>query len=74
MAEDSIVEFIEEYQTGFFLVLGSIVGAAVVVVGFVRVVDAVFGWSSPGAPIVLGVFVAGTAGTFLLLSYLLYGR
>lgn len=74
MAEDSIVEFIEEYQTGFFLVLFSLVGGLFVLIGYAQIAGAVLGWSSLGQLSALGVFAGGGVATFLALSYLLYGR
>jgi hypothetical protein len=60
-----LVEFVEEWQTGFFLVVGSVLGGVVAVV-LVR--------EFVGPPAVLGSFLGGAMLAFLALSYLFYGR
>lgn len=65
MAGKTVVEFIEEWQTGFFLVIGT----ALVGVGVGVVAGTYFG--PPGT--VLGI-VAGAIVAFAAFSYLLYGR
>lgn len=65
MTEKSVVEFLEEWQTGAFLVLGSaLAGVAVTTVlsSFTSSDSALIG------------FVGGAALAFLAFSYLLYGR
>ncbi|WP_277542734.1 hypothetical protein [Haloarcula laminariae] len=65
MSGQSFGDFVNEWQTGALLVLASVVvGFAT---GSIAAVDGqyIFG--------VLG-FAVGAVGTFLLLSYLLYGR
>ena len=65
MAEENLVAFLEEWQTGAFLVLGSaLVGA---------VLASVFGSFGFAHSALIG-FVGGAALAFLALSYLLYGR
>lgn len=65
MADKSIVDFIEEWQTGFFLVLGT----AFVAFSAGILVSSV---ASPAAG--LAGFVGGAVLAFLTFSYLLYGR
>jgi len=68
MSERSAIDFIEEYQTGAFIVIGTIVGAVAVLVATNQILG------SLGGTLGLGVFVGGMIVTFVLLSYLLYGR
>jgi hypothetical protein len=65
MSGRSLVEFIEEWQTGFFLVIGvAVVG---VLVGLaVR--------SVTGPPGFFAGFLGGVLGAFLAYSYLRYAR
>jgi precorrin isomerase len=65
MTEKGLVDLVEEWQTGFFLVVGS------VAVGFL----AAFALGQLDVPyaVVLGL-LGGTAAAFLAVSYLLYGR
>jgi hypothetical protein len=65
MADRTVVDLIEDWQTGFFVVVGSAVVG--VLVGFA--LRSVVG--PPG--FVLGI-VAGTVLGFLAYSYLRYGR
>jgi len=65
MAENDVVAFLEEWQTGVLFVLGS----ALVGVVFGGIAGST--WS--GSAGVLG-FAAGAAVAFLLFSYLSYGR
>ena len=67
MAEKSVVDLIEEWQTGFFVVLGS----AIVGILSGLVVGSLVGGSGPG--FVLG-FIGGLILSFLAYSYLRYGR
>ena len=62
MAEKTTVEFIEEWQTGFFIVIGCFVAGIVGAYTF-------------GAFELSGIvgFVVGVVATFLVASYLLYG-
>ncbi len=55
--------FIEEWQTGFFLVIGCFIAGIVGAYAFGQ-----FGWNN-----VVG-FILSVAGTFLVASYVLYGR
>ena len=65
MSGQSFGEFVNEWQTGALLVLASaIVG---VVTGSIAAGDGQYLFGVIG-------FVAGSVGTFLALSYLLYGR
>ncbi|MFD1572325.1 hypothetical protein [Halorubrum laminariae] len=67
MAEQSTVNFIEEWQTGAFLIVLSVVVGALSVIGLGSVL--------PSSPIViLGVFLVGTIAAFLGLSFIIYGR
>ena len=65
MAERTTVELIEEWQTGAFLLLASALAGFVTASGVGR------GLSSNLA---LLAFPGAAAVTFLVLSYLLYGR
>ncbi len=65
MAEESLVAFIEEWQTGFFLVLGSAV---------VGIVAGMAVRSVGGPPGFFAGFLAGVLAAFLGYSYLRYGR
>lgn len=67
MAEQSGVEFIEEWQTGAFLIVLSVSVGVALVAGFGSVI-----LSTPVA--ILSVFVVGAVAAFLLSSYLIYGR
>jgi len=66
MSEKNIVAFIEEWQTGFFLLLGSIFGGIITLVAVGQV--------APASPAIgLTAFVGGTVLTFAVVSLLLYG-
>ena len=65
MSERSIVDLIEDWQTGFFVVLGSVIVGVLLGIG-IR--------SAIGPPGFVIGFVAGTILGFLLYSYLRYGR
>jgi len=67
MAEQSGVEFIEEWQSGAFLILLSVVVGAVLVIGL--------GSLLPSSPVaMLGVFLIGGIAAFVASSYIMYGR
>lgn len=67
MAEQSTVDFIEEWQTGAFLIVLSVVVGALSVIGINSVL--------PSSPVVtLGVFLVGTIVTFVGSSFIIYGR
>ena len=67
MAEQSAVDFIEEWQMGAFLIVFSVVVGALSVIGLGSVL--------PSSPIViLGVFLGGTLAAFVGLSFIIYGR
>ena len=67
MAEKNAVDFIEEWQTGAFLIVLSISVGAVLVIGFNSVI--------PSTPVaILSVFFVGAVVAFLLSSYIIYGR
>ncbi|QSG04517.1 hypothetical protein [Halapricum desulfuricans] len=68
MAESAIVDFIEEYQAGVLIAVGTLTGGLLVLVAAGQIVDTLESMAA------LGVFVAGAVVTFLSLSYLLYGR
>ena len=67
MAGKSGVEFVEEWQTGAFLIVFSVgVGAALA-----------FGLGSALAStpaVMVGGFIGGVLAAFLLSSYIIYGR
>ncbi|MFC4542913.1 hypothetical protein ACFO5R_13375 [Halosolutus amylolyticus] len=63
MSNTTIVDFIEEWQTGFFLMLGSLIAGSIGGVLFGQV-----GLNT------IGGFVVGVLLTFLGASYVLYGR
>lgn len=65
MSEKSTVELIEDWQTGAFFVIGSIL---------IGVIVAVIGGSVGGLIGAVAGFLGGTGLAFLALSYLLYGR
>ena len=65
MSEKTIVDLIEEWQTGFFLLLGA------VFVGFCTAVLLASVSSPVGG---LAGFAGGAILAFLVFSYLLYGR
>ena len=65
MPEKSIVEFVEEWQTGFFLVIGTVL---------VGVLSGALAASAFGPPGFLFGLVGGAVAAFLAFSYLLYGR
>lgn len=65
MAERTLVDLIEDWQTGALFVFGSVL------------IGAVLGWvlATEGSVYLgFGGFVVGTVLGFLLLSYLWYGR
>lgn len=66
MAERTVVDLVEDWQTGFFLVLGSIVAGVLGVLLAGRVTDS-------GAGAAVG-FVGGGVLAFVVFSYLFYGR
>ena len=67
MAEQSTVDFIEEWQTGAFLIVLSVVVGALSVIGLNSVL--------PSAPVViLAVFLVGTIIAFVGSSFIIYGR
>lgn len=63
MADKSAVEFIEEWQSGFFFIIGCFISAMVGLFLFAH-----FGWST-----VVGA-VLGAVSAFLIASYVIYGR
>ncbi|UVE51275.1 hypothetical protein KU306_05160 [Haloferax larsenii] len=65
MSEKTAVEFIEEWQTGAFLIIGSVVAGAFSAVAL-GPYETLAG--------VLFVFFFGAVFAFLGFSYLLYGR
>ncbi|RDZ52360.1 hypothetical protein DEQ92_10460 [Haloferax sp. Atlit-6N] len=65
MAEKSVVEFVEEWQRGAFLLLGS---------ALVGGVSAVFVGSRTGGTMGLLAFFLGSVLAFLAFSYLFYGE
>ena len=67
MAKQSVVDFIEEWQTGAFLIVLSVVVGALPVIGLGSVL--------PSSPVViLGVFLIGTIVAFVGSSFIIYGR
>ncbi|CQR53543.1 MULTISPECIES: hypothetical protein [Haloferax] len=66
MAERTMVEFVEEWQRGAFLLFGSALagGVSAVFVGSLR----------PGTPLGLITFFVGSVLAFLAFSYLFYGE
>lgn len=65
MAERSIVDFIEDWQTGFFIVIGSVIAG---------VVSGVIAGSIVGRAGFAVGFTGGAILGFLAYSYLRYGR
>ena len=65
MAEQNVVGFIEEWQTGAFLIIGSVLVGALS--------GSLLGSPGSGNLGLLGL-IAGSALAFLSISYLLYGR
>ncbi|RCU47152.1 hypothetical protein DU504_07460 [Haloplanus salinus] len=65
MADRTVVDLIEDWQTGFFVVVGSAVVGVLVGLALRSVV---------GPPGFLLAVVAGTVLGFLAYSYLRYGR
>ncbi|WP_435333586.1 hypothetical protein [Haloarchaeobius sp. TZWWS8] len=65
MSQKTVVDFLERWQTGFLLVVSAAFVGTVVAM-LTRSFEPPYGGT-------LG-FVAGAVVTFLLLSYLLYGR
>lgn len=65
MSEKSIVDFIEEWQTGFFLLIGTVL---------VGVVTGVAAGSLAGASGAFFGIIGGAILAFLAFSYALYGR
>jgi len=68
MSQRTVAGLIEEWQTGASLLLGSVAGGVLLVLGVS--LTAV----TPTPIAVLGMFLLGTIGVFLLLSYVLYGQ
>jgi hypothetical protein len=67
MAEQSTVDFIEEWQTGAFLIILSVAVGAVSVIGLNSVLSL--------APVaILAVFLVGTIVAFVGSSFIIYGR
>ena len=67
MAEQSTVDFIEEWQTGAFLIVLSVVVGALSVIGLNSVL--------PSTPVViLAVFLVGAIVAFVGSSFIIYGR
>ena len=67
MAEQSAVNFIEEWQTGAFLIVLSVIVGALSVIGLGSVL--------PSSPVViLSVFLVGTIVAFVGSSFIIYGR
>jgi hypothetical protein len=66
MTEKGVVDLVEEWQTGAFLVFGCVAAAVVLGIAFARV----SGSASLG---VAGFFLGGVLA-FLVFSYLSYGR
>jgi len=67
MVEKSAVDFIEEWQTGAFLIILSVVVGAFSVIGLSSVL--------PSSPVViLSVFLVGTIAAFVGSSFIIYGR
>lgn len=66
MTERTIVDLVEDWQTGFFLLLGS------AVVGILGAL--VVGRMTDGGAGALAGFVVGGVLAFVAISYLLYGR
>ena len=67
MAEQSTIDFIEEWQTGAFLIIFSVVVGALSVIGLNSVL--------PSAPVViLAVFLGGIIVAFVGSSFVIYGR
>lgn len=60
----SAVEFVEEWQTGFFLIIGSAVGGFATAIVFASFLE---------APNNMVGFFSGAILTFVALSYLFYG-
>ena len=65
MSDTSGVALVEEWQTGAFLLVGSVV---------IGVILAGIGGSVSGQIAAVGGFILGPIVGFLVLSYLLYGR
>ncbi|WP_318569296.1 hypothetical protein [Salinigranum marinum] len=65
MPGKTVVEFVEEWQTGFFVVLG---------VTLVGVVGGTVVWRFAGPPGFFLGFGVGVVLAFLVYSYLRYGR
>lgn len=65
MSEKSGVDLVEQWQTGAFLVLGSVAIGAIL---------AAIGGSVGDQIVVISGFVGGSIVGFLVLSYLFYGR
>ncbi|WP_336343936.1 hypothetical protein [Halalkalicoccus ordinarius] len=63
MANETAIEFIEEWQLGIFFIIGCFIGAMVGLFLFAHL-----GWDT-----VIGS-VLGTVFTFLIASYVLYSR
>jgi hypothetical protein len=65
MAERTLVDLIEDWQTGFFVILGCVLAGALVGIATRRV------FGAPG--FVVGLF-GGTILAFVAYAYLRYGR
>jgi hypothetical protein len=72
MSEKTTVEFIEEWQTGFFLVLGCALTGVAGAMALVRIASVIFDPSVGWVGFVLGFFGSGLLA-FALFSVLLYG-
>jgi hypothetical protein len=67
MAEQSTVDFIEEWQTGAFLIVLSVAVGALSAIGLNSVL--------PLAPVaILAVFLVGIIVAFIGSSFIIYGR
>ncbi len=67
MTDQSAVDFIEQWQTGAFLIVFSVVVGALSVIGLSSAL--------PSAPVgIVAVFLVGTTAAFVGLSFIMYGR
>ncbi|WP_410766026.1 hypothetical protein [Haloferax sp. DFSO60] len=72
MSEKTTVEFIEEWQTGAFLVIGCVLTGVVGAMALVRIASVVLDPRVGWVGFVLGFFGSGLLA-FVLFSVLLYG-